>query len=216
MRTGIWVIVFMTGFLWSTASQAQDDDTILFDLGYVEDNIFYNDFFEFEFKIPGNWDYKLDTDQKIVKKALKKAFGESSELRYYLDPAEVQTAILVMITRKVTYGESYLTPNMIVMIENIGSTLIRTAPEYLASSARGMKMTNPDVKISKDEYLRFQFGGKTFFAMNTKTKVGSTKLNQMVCSTIIGDFAFSTVLTYMEKDQLPEMLQIMESFIFED
>jgi hypothetical protein len=67
MRKGICLlVVFMTGFLWSTASQAQDDDTILFDLGYVEDDIYYNDFLEFEFKIPSNWDYKLDTDQKIL------------------------------------------------------------------------------------------------------------------------------------------------------
>lgn len=165
------------------------EDTVLFDIGYVEENVYYNDFFDFEFEIPDTWDYKLDKEQKILKRAIKEVYSDDNELRHYIDPADVELAFLLLMTKKYVYGDKYTT-SIILLVERIDAESTFTGAQYLDAAARGLKISNPKAKISKDPYTKQQFGGKTFYGLFTKSKVGNVKVNQTFYATIIGDFAF--------------------------
>lgn len=196
-------------FAISTFSYGQKD--VDFDLGTIEDNEYYNDYFGIKLSLPNGWSCEIDEEQKIAKKAIEDLDESLSDGPIRIDIDEVELAFLLTASR---YSEDYAPSfnyNLIMMVERIeNKPYSYTGKQYLESSMKLLKYSTPGIRVKKkveEHYL----GGKIFHAMNSKFRLYGMKIRQKMFATVLDDFVLGILLTYQSKEHLAHLESILQT-----
>ena len=188
-----------------------------FDLGTLEDGTYSNEYFDFNMTFPRNWAAEIDKNQAFVEKGLEVFEDELKKDRIYFDPKDVEMAILVTISKYAMGTAVDFNPNILIMVENVAKVPgIKTGADYLFNVKKLLKYTGAKSKVKGSKFEEHNFGGKTFHSMITKNKLQGIKYKQVFYTTILNDFAFCILCTYKEKDQLEELLTIVNTTQFDN
>jgi hypothetical protein len=206
-------LIFFMALMAATVVSRAEEDSAWFDLGYVEDQIYYNDFFECSLPIPDGWHTKIDEDQALYKQALESLEG-TVDRQQYANINKIQSAILIIISKYTPGTPVDFNPNIILLIENVSKAPgIRTGADYLYHASKLAAQTNPNAKITSKEYARHDFS-KTFYAMDMVTKVMGMKMKQTFYSTICKGFSFSMICSSIDKSTAAELYGVISGIEF--
>jgi len=211
LKIALLLICFSSTF----TIKAQDEEKP-FDLGTVEDNVYTNNFFQFNLPFPKGWYTKIDEDQKLTKKTFDNMEGDNADRTDWIDAARVKTAILIVISKYEQGARVSFNPNMVLLVENISDFPgIRTGEDYLYKAVKMLETTNLKTKVKSKEYERHDFS-KVFYSASLLTKMSGMKIKQKLFCTVVDGFCILASCTYETDEELVELYNVISGIEFED
>ena len=187
------------------SSKIPDD----FDYGKLENGVYSNNYFQFKLPVPESW--AVQTREQVQQ--LQKQDGEAvnSELTSTIKAVDVQAAILLTVLKnKPENSLNEFNPSFIILAENLGgSTVMKTAKDYLEHAKEVMKQSNLDYQFAP-EYYSEKIGNRKFDAMN----ITLDSVQRTYYSMLNRNFALSLIISYRDDQQKQELKNVINKIRF--
>ncbi|CAL2056226.1 hypothetical protein [Tenacibaculum sp. 190524A05c] len=207
-------IIVLTILVFTLAScETSKNDT--FDYGKIENNIYSNDYFNFNMKLPEGWSI-------LSKEAMKESAdrgadlisGDNEELKSVLNASKVKTAYLLNAF-KYEVGKSVdYNPGFIVVSENLKFfTGIKTGADYYYHVKKLLEKSKLNFNV-EENITTVNIGGESFDKMCLSINHLNLNVKQEYYTTIKEGFALGFIISFVNNSQRDELLEIINSLEF--
>ncbi len=207
----IYLFACLSLFVVLCSGQMKEKSKIL-DSGKIENNTYFNSFFNFKMVLPYNW--ILQSQNEIEDTFIEGAntvLGGNSSLKSTAEAAIAESAVLVSL-----YNSDIETNGMIrVIVYNVKNfPKIKTGNDYLFYTRQLFEQYPIDATFS--ESSRETIDGIVFYKMNISVKYPEFDLEmEEICySTVLNNYCFNIMGTYIYDDQKNEILKSIRSVKF--
>lgn len=192
------VITIPAVFVFHSINSNKEEKNLpkTFDYGKIDNGTYYNDFFNFVYTYPPGWSTldKKEMEAK-VKDKIEISFKDE-ELKSKINADMVDVPTLFYAIKKPTDTNAEFTPSILINCENISKYNGSLSFEAYAEQAKKMmEQTKMAVSFSREEMKTI--GGKDFLKLTIENNNYGITIKQEYFITIINDFTFNIVVSYM-------------------
>lgn len=185
--------------------------TDYFNRGYIEDNTYYNSFFNLKLPLPKNWHIMNDGELELLAESsalIKNEKIEKHESEDFIDNTLISIFKYGLLDAQ-TYNYNFtLLANKIIGVKN--------GKEAVNELTKILKQQNPNIQITHDDSKAYNFGGKTFFSFDAEQYLFNQLIKQSFYITVYRSYAISIVLTYQTNEQKKELAKFIKNISFEE
>lgn len=187
-----------------------------FDYGRIENNKYYNSFFNLEMTIPTDWIVQSkEQTENLTKKGADLMAGDDKNLKAVIKASDVNSAYLLTVFQyEVGVAVDY-NPSFMLISENLKNTPgIKNGGDYLFHVRKMLKQSQVQYNYFDENFIKETINGQDFFLMNASLEYMGIKIKQVYYSTIINGFSFGIIISYVSKEQKQELDSIINSMKF--
>lgn len=187
-----------------------------FDYGRIENNKYYNPFFNLEMIIPTGWIVQSkEQTENLTKKGADLVAGDDKNLKAVIKASDVNTAYLLTIFKYEVGSAVDYNPGFILLSENLkNSPGIKTGSDYLFQVRKMLKQSQIQYDYIDENFGKETVNGQDFFLMNASIDYMGLQIKQVYYSTIINGFSFGIIISYVSKEQKQELDNVINSMKF--
>ncbi|GGE27317.1 hypothetical protein GCM10010832_05040 [Psychroflexus planctonicus] len=192
-----------------------------FDLGYINNNVYVNNFFKFKIDLPKEWIPKTDDfyrkNNEVVKEVLA---GDDRVKNRILDKDEINTVNLIGLFKNKENLSIDLNPNILITAKNLeyypDITNINDDLNQTVSFLQDSKIEDSGIKIIylSKEFEKIIIGNQVFYKLDATFNYNGLIVNQEVYSTIRNNFSLAIILSFKNKNDKQLMHNILTSINF--
>jgi|GEM_PF-6177945 len=169
--------------------QKKNNQSADFDYGTLKKNVYTNQFFRFQYRIPTGWSALSEEDNRNLNNSNASP--------------ENKTAILLTASQfALGTNDSIFNPNIIFIAENLkGNSNVKNADNYLIFTRKALE-NEPVKRIYPNEKLNIKtINGIPFSTMKIITTDSNKTYSQDYYTRFVKDFALTFILTYSTEDE---------------
>ncbi len=214
-KTLNWIITFLMIILFSNCVSNKTPDN--FDYGKVNDNIYTNDFFKCNIKLPEGWIVQSkEQTQRLANVGKEIVAGEDKKIESMIKASEINTANLLAVFQYELGSAVEYNPNIIIVAENIkNAPEIKNGSDYLFQSRQFLKQSQIQHDYLSEDFENEVINGTEFYKMDAHINYMGLKIKQIYYSTITNGFSFNVIISYKNDDQKKVLLESIKSITFE-
>ncbi|MFZ4465299.1 MAG: hypothetical protein ACOYN5_15745 [Bacteroidales bacterium] len=187
-----------------------------FDYGQIENNKYYNSFFNFEMIIPTGWIVQSkEQTENLTKKGADLVAGDDKNLKAVIKASEVNSANLLAIFKYEVGAAVDYNPSIMLISENLkNSPGIKTGSDYLFQVRKMLKQSQVQYDYFDENFKKKTINGQDLFLMNASLEYMGLQIKQVYYSTIINGFSLGIIISFVSKEQKKEIGKVINSMQF--
>ena len=209
----IILFAFFTIFLFFGCSEKKDNS---FDYGHVENNTYYNSYFDFEIDLIPEWHIQSrEQTERIANMGKNIAAGEDSTMQAALKASEIKTANLLAAFQHELGAPVNYNPNIMIIAENlVDSPGVKNGSDYLFHAKKLLKNSQIKYDYISEKFTKEKINNTDFHTMETNLNYMGLKIKQKYYSTVNNDFSFNVTISYVNDSQKAELMKMVNSMKF--
>lgn len=203
----VCVILFLSSCMEESKS-AQN-----FDYGKIENEVYTNEFFDFEVSINQNWSAQTQEQMaEMAKKGQEMYGGKNQEIQKTLRPSDVNVANLLAVFEFPVGSVQVINPSLVITAENLQSfPKVKASADYMTSVRKRLDKSSLLMMYIKDPYPK-TIGGAEFLGMEIYNQ--DYNITQEYFATLRNGFAISIVIAYDTDDQKESLYKMIDNLKF--
>ena len=210
-----WIgAILILSLFYSCASKSKPDT---FDYGSVNDNVYKNSFFKCNITLPKDWVVQSKEQTELLANVGKNLVaGEDKKLESIIKASEVNTANLLSVFQYELGAAVKYNPNIMIIAENVKNVPgIKKGSDYLFQARNLMKQSQFQYDYLSEDFEEKTINSKKFYKMDAHMGYMGLEIKQIYFSTIINEFSFIVIVSYINDDQKKILLESINSLTFE-
>jgi hypothetical protein len=174
-----------------------------FDYGSVNDNVYTNDFFKCNIKLPEDWIVQSkEQTERLADMGKDLVAGDDKKLESVIKASEINTANLLAVFQHELGSAVDYNPNIMIVAENVTNAPgIKNGSDYLFQSRRFLKQSQLQYDYLSEEFESETINGTEFHVMDAHMNYMGLDIKQIYYSTITSGFSFNVIVSYINDDQ---------------
>lgn len=210
------VILIASYFLLVTSCKQFTGIPDDFDYGEVENNIYSNKYFGFNFPVKNGWEaLEKDYMDSVRSEGVKEMTDGNTELEKTFEASQIKTANLISIIKIETDVFQPYSANLSLVAENLklaiqikdGKSYLETAKEFMLGSGIDIKFIGP--------ITDYEIAGKKFSTMEIVNNYAGMEVHQDFYAIIINGFGLSFIGSWINEDQREAIRNQLAQISFE-
>jgi hypothetical protein len=187
-----------------------------FDYGQIENNKYYNSFFNFEMIIPTGWIVQSkEQTENLTKQGADLVAGDDKNMKSAIKASEINSASLLVIFKYEVGAAVEYNPSIMLISENlINAPGIKTGSDYLFHVRKMLKQSQVQYDYFDENFKKKTINGQDLFLMNASIEYMGLKIKQVYYSTIINGFSLGIIISFVGKEQQKEISKVINSIKF--
>jgi len=208
---GIFVIVPMFMVLGCNANKK------IFDYGQVENNIYYNSFFELEIKLPPDWNIRTKEQlQNLAESGKKIIAGDDKNMKAIVNAVDVDNAVLLGVSEYEVGSAVSYNPSFMLSAENLkNSPGIKTGRDYLFHCRKLLEQSQIKYDYIDEVFEKEVISNQDFYLMNATIKYMGLNITQIYYATIRNGFCLTMIVSFIDDEQKNDLDRIVKSVKFD-
>jgi len=208
-------IIILTIIMGGCYSQNKQNN---FDYGRVENNKYFNSFFDFEITLPTDWIVQTKEQVKnMVKTDNTLVAGDDSNMKAVLKASEINSAYLLSVFQFERGSAVKYNPGLTLIAENVKNFPgIKSGSDYLYQSRKLMEKSQLKYDYIDKEFSKETINGTDFYKMNAEIKYMGLDIKQIYYSKIIKGFSFNAIISFINDKQKQDLLKSINSMKFKN
>ena len=185
----------------------------IFDYGKIENQIYSNDFFDFQINVPSSWN-QIDRDAmaKATEQGLDLLVDNEQGDEKTVEAARIASAQLLNISQFPIESEVVNNATLMITADNISAfPEIQNGKDYLEHTKETFGAMGMEVQTLNDVSEKI-ISNVTFHQLEIKINFGDGSISQQYISAVVKDFIFNIVLTYGNEEGKIELEKILNSY----
>ena len=185
--------------------------TDYFNRGYIEDNTYYNSFFNLKLPLPTNWHIMNDGELELI--AESSALITNEKIEKHESEGFVDNTLISIFKYGLLDAPSF-NYNFSLITNKVRG--IKNGKEAAEELLEVFSRKNESMRILSKEFKAYNFGGKTFFNFETAQQLFDLSINQSFYITVYRSYAIIIILTYQTNEQKKELAKFIKNISFEE
>lgn len=215
-RTLNWIgTILIIVLFYNCASNGKPDN---FDYGSVTDNVYSNQFFKCNIKLPENWIIQSkEQTERLADMGKDLVVGENRKLESVIKASEINIANLLTVFQYELGSAVEYNPNITIVAENVtNASGIKKGSDYLFHSRRLLKQGQFQYDYLSEDFEDEMINGVEFYKMDAHMNYMGLEIKQIYYSTIKRGFSFVVIVSYVNNGQKKVLLESVNSLTFEE
>lgn len=189
------------------------DEKQKFDYGKIENNQYINDFFNISVDIPEDWFIQNEEQIKEMQKMGRElVVGDNEQLNAAIKVSEINTANLLSVNKYELGAPVDFNPSFGLIAENLSHAPgVKKGSDYLFQVRRLLEQSKIEYNQLDKKFKKTIISGHEFYILNSEIDYMGTIIKQSYYTTIKNKFAVSFVITFSDKKQRKELMEVVNS-----
>lgn len=196
-------------------SYGQSDN---FDYGHIENGIYTNNYFNLKIILPANWVVQSkEQTESILDKGKKLLAGDDKKMSAIIKASEINSANLIAVFQYKLGSAVKYNPSIMIIAENIkNSPGIKNGSDYLFHTRRIMEQGQFKYDFLSKNFRKENIHDIDFYKMDARLTYMGIDIKQVYYSTVLKEFSFNVVISYITDVQKDILIQSINSISFKD
>ena len=188
-----------------------------FDYGHVENNKYFNSFFDLEILLPQDWVVQSkEKSEEIAKLGKDIAVGDDNNLKAEIEASEINSANLLAVFEYEVGAAVDYNPSFVLVAENlINAPGVKNGSDYLFQTRKLLKQSQMHYAYIDEEFEREVINDQEFYSMNCQIEYMGFHIYQKYFSTIQNGFCISAIISFVDEEQKNDLEQIVKAIVFD-
>lgn len=187
-----------------------------FDYGYVENDIYTNEFFGATVNLPEAWIVQSKEQVENISNTGKNLIaGDNDNLKAAIKASEINSVNLLAAFENELGAAVDYNPSIMIIAENIKNLPgIKNGSDYLFQARRLIQQGQVKYDYLSENFEREIINETEFYKMKAEINYMGIEINQIYYSSIIKGFSFNVIISYVSDEQKEVLLKSLNSLKF--
>jgi hypothetical protein len=210
-----FILPFLLFLMLSSCSSTEKEKILNY--GKIENNVYRNDYFAIEVKIPEGWVVQnRDQIEQLTQQGEERIKSVNKELAKQIDLSQEQTVYLLTVFKNAVEEaspENSFNNSFMLMAEKLPNDSFQNGKQYLVKAAQMLNQSGQYQRIDEG-ITAMQVDGRTFYKLKAFMDTPQLTIEQSIIATVWNNYALAFILTYADKEQMKELDDVISSVSF--